>query len=106
MTIHEILSESEWSENEDIQAYIITSLTDKFNITEEEPDGNCLFRTLSRGCFRSPEFHGEIRESIWDYILHNNQRFANYLHQEANEYVQKMLEDDEWGWNCSFFRAI
>ena len=46
MTIHEILSESEWSENEDIQASIITFLTDKFNITEEEPDGNCLFRAL------------------------------------------------------------
>ena len=54
------------------------------------------FRALNRGCFGSPEFHGEIRESIWDYILHNNQRFANHLLQEANEYVQKMLEDGEW----------
>ena len=44
-----------------------------------------------------PEFHGEIRESIWDYILHNNQRFADHLPQETNEYVQKMLEDGEWG---------
>ena len=43
MAIHEILSELEWSENEDIQASNISSLTDKFNITEEEPDGNCLF---------------------------------------------------------------
>ena len=97
MIIHEILSESEWSENENIQASIITSFSDKFNITEEEPDGICLFLTLSRGCFESPEFHGEIRESIWDYILHNNQRSANHLPQEANEYVQKMLEDGEWG---------
>ena len=93
MAIHEILSESEWSENEDIQASIITSLTDKFNITEEEPDGNCLFRTLSRGCFGSPKFHWEKRESIWDYILHNNQSFVNHLPQEANEYAQKMIED-------------
>ena len=54
------------------------------------------FRALSRECFGSPEFHREIRESIWDYILHNNQRFTNHLHQEANEYVQKMLEDWEW----------
>ena len=84
MAIHEILSESEWSENEDIQASIITSLTDRFNITEEEPDGNWLFRALRRGFFGSPEFHGEIRESIWDYILHNNKRFANHLPQEAN----------------------
>ena len=97
MAIHEILSESEWSENEDIQESIITSLTDRFNITEEEPDGNCLFRILSCGYFESPEFHGEIRESIWNNILHNNQRFANHLPQEGNKFVQKMLEDGEWG---------
>ena len=86
MAINEILSESEWSENGDILASIITSLIDKFNITEES-DGNCLFRALSRGFFGSPEFHGEIRKSIWDYILHNNKRFANSLAQEANECV-------------------
>ena len=57
MVIHQILSESEWSENEDIQASIITSLTENFNITEEEPDGNCFYRALSSGCFGSPEFH-------------------------------------------------
>ena len=72
MAIHEILSESEWPENGDIHASIITSLTDKFNITEEEPDGNCLFRALSRGCFGSSEFHGEIWESVWDYNFNNN----------------------------------
>ena len=72
MAIHEILSESKWEENEEIQKSIITSLTDKFNITEEEPDGNNLSRVLSRGWFESTEFHGEIKESNWDYILHNN----------------------------------
>ena len=87
MAIHEILSESEWSENEDIPTSIITSLTDKLNITEEEHDGNCLLRALSRGCFGSPEFHGEIRESIWDYILHDNLRFANHQPQVANKFV-------------------
>ena len=100
MVIHEILSESEWSENENIQASIITSLTDKFNITEEL-DENCLFRALSSGCFGSPKFQGKIRESIWDYILHSNQRFANHLPQEANEYVKKMLEDGEWEVNMN-----
>ena len=72
-------------------------MANKFKITEREPNGNCLYRALSRGCFRSPEFHRDIRESIWDYILHNNQRFENRLPQEKNEYVQKMLEDGEWG---------
>ena len=31
----------------DIQSSIITALTDKFDIVEQESDGNCLFRALS-----------------------------------------------------------
>ena len=43
--------------NEDIQESIITFLTEKFNITEEEPDEDYLFRALSSRCFGSPKFH-------------------------------------------------
>ena len=43
MIIYEMLSESECSDDESIQASIITSLTDKFDIIEEESDGNCFF---------------------------------------------------------------
>ena len=42
--IIEILTEESGSEIEDIQSSIITALTDKFDIVEQEPDGNCLFR--------------------------------------------------------------
>ena len=42
MIIHEMLSESECSDDESIQASIITSLTNKFDIIEEEFYGNCL----------------------------------------------------------------
>ena len=44
ITIHEMHSESECSETENVQAFIITALTDMFDITYEEPDGNWLFR--------------------------------------------------------------
>ena len=75
MIIHEMLSESECSDDESTQASIITSLTHKFDIIEEEFDGNCLFRALCRGYFGSPDYHFDISESIWDYILHNRKRF-------------------------------
>ena len=97
MIIHEMLSESECSDDESIQASIITSLTDKFDIIEVGSYGNCLFRALSRGCFGSHDYHFDIRESIWDYILHNRKRFADHLPQDIDEYIQKMLEDGEWG---------
>ena len=49
LDIIEILTEGCGSEIEDIQSSIITALTDKFDIVEQEPDGNCLFRVLSAG---------------------------------------------------------
>ena len=64
MIIHGMLSKSECSDDESIQASIIISLTDKFDIIEEESDEDCLFRALSRGCFGSPDYHFDIRESI------------------------------------------
>ena len=49
LDIIEILTEESGSEIEDIQSSIITALTDKFDIVDQEPDGNCLFRALSAG---------------------------------------------------------
>ena len=49
LDIIEILTEESGSEIEDIQSSIITALTDKFDIVEQEPDGNCLFQALSAG---------------------------------------------------------
>ena len=40
ITIHEMHSESECSETENVHASIITALTDMSKITYEEPDGN------------------------------------------------------------------
>ena len=44
MIIYEMHSESECSNNKDIQTLIITSLIDRFNIIEEESDTNFHFR--------------------------------------------------------------
>ena len=91
-----MLSESECSDDECIQASIITSLTDKFDIIEEESDGNCLFRALSIGCFGSPDYHFNIRESIWNYILHNRKIFADHLPQDIDNIYRKCLKMENW----------
>ena len=82
LDIIQILTEESGSEIEDIQSSIITALTDKFDIVEQEPDGNCLFRVLSAGWFGSPTYFSEVRESVWDYILHNSERFKVHLPDE------------------------
>ena len=97
LDIIEILTEESGSEIEDIQSFIITALTDKFDIVEQEPDGNCLFRTLSAGWFGSLTYFSEVRESVWDYILHNSERFKVNLPDEFDQYIEIMLEDGEWG---------
>ena len=38
-----------------------------------------------------------MRESVWNYILHNSGRFKVPLHDEFNNYIETMLEDGEWG---------
>ena len=62
LDIIEILTEECGSEIEDIQSSIITALTDKIDIVEQELDGNCLFRALSAGWFGSPTYFNEVRE--------------------------------------------
>ena len=90
-------SESECSETENVQASIITALIDIFDIIYEDPDGNWLFKALSRGCFGSSDYNSEVWEILLDYILHNRRRFENHLPEELDEYIQKMMEDGEWG---------
>ena len=55
------------------------------------------FRALSRRCFGSPDSYSEVREILIDYILHNCYRLENHLPEELDEYIQKMMQDGEWG---------
>ena len=82
-------NESECSQTEDVQASIITALTDIFGITYEVSYENWLFRALSRGCFGSPDYYSEVRKIIIDYILLNSRRFENHLSEELDEYIKK-----------------
>ena len=94
--MHEMQSESECSETQDVNASIITSLTDMFDIIYEESDRNWLFRVLSREWFGYPYDYSEVREILIGNILNNSRRFEIHLSEEFDEYIQNMMEDDEW----------
>ena len=64
---------------------------------QEEPDGNCIFRALSRGWFGSPEYNLGVIESLCDYVFQYSIRFEHHLLTVLFEYISKMLEDGEWG---------
>ena len=67
-------------------------LTDKFDISEQKPDGNCLFRALSSGLFGLPTYFSEMKESVWYYALHNSERFKVHLPDYFDQCFEIMLE--------------
>ena len=38
-----------------------------------------------------------MKESVWDYILHNSEIFKIHLPDEFDKYIGTMLEGGEWG---------
>ena len=51
------------------------SITDVFDLHEEEGDNNCMFRALSLTTFGSPDYHKEVRAQVVDYMTANRERF-------------------------------
>ena len=52
------------------------SITDIFDLHEEEADNNCMFRALSRTTFGSSDYHKEVRAQVVDYMTANIERFS------------------------------
>ena len=94
---HEILSESDCSEIEENKAEFVTTIMDLFDIYNEDGDGNCLFRAISRLTYGTPDHHKEIRETVCDYIATRYDRFSNFILWDINDYIDKMLDEGTWG---------
>ena len=70
------------------------------NLIDEEPDGNCLFRTFARILYNNPEKHFLVRTNICLYLLNNNNEWANFIDNTLSDdydYISKMMEDYTWG---------
>ena len=89
LVIAEIFSKLSCSKSEEVQLFIITALSDIFRIIQEEPNGNCLFRALSRGWFRNSECYANVRVSLCDYFLQNSIWFEQLLPTVLFEYIKK-----------------
>ena len=70
---------------------------DLFDIYNEDGDGNCLFRAISRLTYGTPDHHKEIRETVCDYIATRYDRFSNFILWDINDYIDKMLDEGTWG---------
>ena len=86
-------------------------------ILDMEPDGNCLFRSISDQLFFDHgQRHEDVRHDICDYLQGHESFFSMFLDldDEATkgedaadfaEYVATMREDGEWGGNLELVAA-
>ena len=63
-----------------------------------------LLQLATNGCYIHPwVYHNKIRESICDYITYHSDRFKDRLPWDINEYIDRMIEDGEWGGEPEIF---
>ena len=64
-----------------------------------KPDGNCLFRTLSKQLCGDPEQHPKLQKIITDCVASNPSLFSGWMtdNQSIEEHLQKMRNTGCWG---------
>lgn len=56
-------------------------------------DGNCLFRAVSTQIYGDPEWHGEIRRRVVDYMRSEKSYFAQFIVENYDQYIEKLCKD-------------
>ncbi|KAM1053592.1 hypothetical protein ACFX2I_001008 [Malus domestica] len=60
-------------------------------------DGNCQFRALSDQLYRSPEYHGVVRDQIIQQLMSHPEMYEGYVLMGYVDYLNKMSKNGEWG---------
>ena len=68
-------------------------------IDQTKPDGNCLFRSLSKQLCNNSECHGMLREMITEYVESNPKLFQGWTveHLSVEEHTHRMKTQGTWG---------
>ncbi len=97
-----------------IEEFWRSYLPDGFHINSMNPDGNCLFRSLSDQLNHdNGEAHDFIRHQIINHIRRHSDEFKDFLllqdnHEDISDpdsYIQKMVQNGEWGGNPEVYVA-
>lgn len=64
-----------------------------------KPDGNCLFRALSKQLCGDPENNGLLREELTNYVSSNPKLFSGWTTdcQSIEQHVTEMKKQGQWG---------
>ena len=68
-------------------------------IDRTKPDGNCLFRSLSKQLCNNAEYHNTLRQVVTEYIESNPSLFHGWTleNQSIEEHVHRMKIQGTWG---------
>lgn len=68
-------------------------------IDRSEPDGNCLFRSLSKQLCDDPECHRMLRKIVTEYVESNAELFTGWTVQRlpVTEHARRMRMQGTWG---------
>ena len=94
-----IISESACSSDLSYHQSFSTSLLDLFKLGKIQGDDNCLFRALCKLAFGDDSFHLVVRQTVCDYMIHNRDRFEQYMEEDTtiDQYISKIFLNGEWG---------
>ena len=93
-----IISESACSSDLSYHQSFSTSLLDLFKLGRIQGDGDCLFRALCMLAFGDDSFHLVVRQIICYYMLHNRDRFEQYMEEDTtiDQHFSKMPLNGKW----------
>ncbi|XP_048326324.1 OVARIAN TUMOR DOMAIN-containing deubiquitinating enzyme 9 isoform X2 [Ziziphus jujuba] len=60
-------------------------------------DGNCQFRALSDQLYRSPDYHGVVRELVVKQLKSYPEMYEGYVPMAYVDYLKKISKNGEWG---------
>lgn len=71
--------------------------TKSWSVVHQDPDGNCLFRSIAHQVYGDPELHALIRQKCCDYLEAERTFFGEFVEGEFSEYVSQMRCPGHWG---------
>lgn len=66
-------------------------------IVDVEPDGNCLFRSVSHQIYGHADNHKDVRRACVEHMKRYRERFQTFVAEDFSEYLKRMKQQCVWG---------
>lgn len=67
------------------------------SVVDVEPDGNCLFRSVSHQIFGDAERHYPVRKACVEHMSRHKARFGVFVAEDFRDYLYRIRQPGVWG---------